>query len=92
MIIEATIKLEYLDQTKPLIVKMIHIDPVRYFFIREDEPTEFLAGATLELTYESGIFRLSSFAGEIRTPGIDSDKVNTITEALIRDSLFWNNG
>ncbi|MBS1733873.1 MAG: hypothetical protein JST02_11315 [Bacteroidetes bacterium] len=92
MTIEKNMQIEYRGNQKVLIVKMIYINNTRYFFIREAEPSQLPGDLVLELTYESGSFHLSSFGGEIRTPGVSSDIVETITEALKQDELLWHNG
>jgi len=89
MTIETTLQVRLGKESYTLIVKMIRIEGVNYFFIRDIEMEGGLLGdSILELTYQ-GSFSLTAFRGIVKSPGIPTETVTAIEEELLKNKERW---
>lgn len=89
MTIEAGLAVVLNEKTFSLAVKMIRIDSVNYFFVRDDKDGgNLLNGKILELTYRDS-FSLTKFDGQLRSPGIPRDIIDVIQQALLQNDQPW---
>ncbi|MEO6490660.1 MAG: hypothetical protein ABIO04_12025 [Ferruginibacter sp.] len=89
MTVETTLRLQFNNDSYLLLIKMIRIESISYFFIRdiENEKT-FLDGRVLELTYKDS-FALTEFAGAIKSAGIPEEKVLAIQKSILLTEKIW---
>lgn len=91
MTIETSMQVSVENQLYDLLVKVIRIDSIFYFFIRDKEHEKpLLKGRVLELTYTDH-FSLTEFTGQVKSPGIAAEIINNIQQALIERRKLWHN-
>jgi len=89
MTIETTLQVTLGEGSYTLLVKMIRIESVNYFFIR-DKPgeRELLSGKTLELTYMNS-FSLTEFGGVVKSAGVPENIISAVQEAIMKSRQTW---
>ncbi len=89
MTIEATLQLEFNNNSFLLMVKMIRVEKTSYFFIRDKEEVGgMLSGKTLELTFIDS-FSLTEFGGIIKSQAIPKKVLDVIQKAILDNKETW---
>ena len=89
MTIEASLQVEFEQHTHILLAKMIRIESVSYFFIKDKEFERPLLGTrVLEITYTDN-FYLTEFGGIVKSPDIPGAIIIAIQNELVKNKKLW---